>query len=43
MEKQQKETYTEPVLMAHDMLRDITGVTSGVKDAEKELEKPGIE
>jgi len=25
MEAQQKEAYTEPVLMAHELLRDITG------------------
>ena len=25
----QKEVYTEPVLVAHELLRDITGVTSG--------------
>ncbi len=31
MELQNKESYTEPVLMAHEMLRDITGTTSGGK------------
>ena len=31
MEHQQKESYTEPVLMAHELLRDITGTKSGVK------------
>ena len=25
MEHQQKESYTEPVLIAHELLRDITG------------------
>jgi hypothetical protein len=25
----QKECYTEPVMTAHDLLRDITAVTSG--------------
>lgn len=25
MEHQQKESYTEPVLVAHELLRDITG------------------
>lgn len=25
MELQQKESYTEPVLIAHELLRDITG------------------
>jgi len=44
MEKQQKESYAEPVLVSHDMLRDITGVTSGVKTYEKvQQEKPGTE
>ncbi|ULA64657.1 MAG: hypothetical protein LZF86_160057 [Nitrospira sp.] len=42
MEQQQKESYTEPVLVAHDMLRDITGGTSGVKASDKSVgEKPG--
>ncbi len=35
MEQQKKESYTEPVLMAHEMLRDITGGTSGVKTRDK--------
>ncbi len=35
MEQQKKESYTEPVLMAHEMLRDITGGTSGVKAKDK--------
>lgn len=25
MEHQQKESYTEPVLVAHELLRDVTG------------------
>jgi hypothetical protein len=25
MEQQQKESYTEPVVVAHELLRDITG------------------
>ncbi|MEQ1657084.1 MAG: hypothetical protein ABL960_15450 [Nitrospira sp.] len=25
MEQQQKESYSEPVLMAHELLRDVTG------------------
>ena len=44
MEQQQKESYTEPVLVAHEMLRDITGGTSGVKTSDKAVgEKPGTE
>jgi hypothetical protein len=35
MEEQKKESYTEPVLVAHEMLRDITGGTSGVKTSDK--------
>jgi len=26
---EQKESYTEPVLVAHELLRDITGIQSG--------------
>jgi len=26
MEQQQKESYSEPVLFAHELLRDVTGV-----------------
>jgi hypothetical protein len=33
MEK--KEAYTEPTVVAHDMLRDITAVASGVKVTDK--------
>ncbi|MCC6140664.1 MAG: hypothetical protein IT389_08615 [Nitrospira sp.] len=43
MEQQQKESYTEPVLMAHEMLRDITGGTSAVKTSDKVREKTGTE
>lgn len=44
MEQQQKESYTEPVLMAHEMLRDITGGTSAVKTSDKAVgEKFGTE
>ncbi|MCS6293603.1 MAG: hypothetical protein H8J66_11065 [Nitrospira sp.] len=44
MEQQKKESYTEPVLMAHEMLRDITGGTSGVKTSDKAVgEKSGNE
>ena len=37
MEQQQKESYTEPVLIAHELLRDVTGV----KYKEKTSDKPG--
>jgi len=44
MEQQRKESYTEPVLMAHEMLRDITGNGSAVKVRDKAgLEKTGNE
>ena len=36
MEQQSKESYTEPVLVAHELLRDITGVSSKTR-----IEKPG--
>ena len=37
MELQQKESYTEPVLIAHELLRDVTGQ----KYKEKTSDKPG--
>lgn len=37
MEQQKKESYTEPVLIAHELLRDVTGV----KYREKLNDKPG--
>jgi len=43
MTQQQKESYTEPVLMAHEMLRDITGNGSAVKTRDKVAEKFGTE
>ncbi len=30
METQKKESYVQPALVAHELLRDITAVTSGV-------------
>ena len=39
MELQQKESYTEPVLIAHELLRDITGQ----KYREKTSDKVGVE
>jgi|CXWL01.1.fsa_nt_gi hypothetical protein len=35
MEQQQKESYSEPVLVAHELLRDVTGGASGVKTSDK--------
>jgi len=44
MEQQKKESYTEPVLVSHEMLRDITCTESGVKSKEKAVgEKTGEE
>ena len=37
MELQQKESYTEPVLIVHELLRDVTGQ----KYREKTNDKPG--
>jgi hypothetical protein len=37
MELQQKESYTEPVLVVHELLRDVTGQ----KYQEKTSDKPG--
>ena len=39
MELSQKESYTEPVLTAHDLLRDVTGQ----KYNEKTSDKVGVE
>ncbi len=39
MELQQKESYTEPVLIAHELLRDVTGQ----KYKEKTCDKAGAE
>lgn len=35
MQQQQKESYTEPVLIAHELLRDITGVKYREKTFDK--------
>ena len=43
MELQQKESYTEPVLAKHDLLRDITGQKYGEKTSDKVSDKPGSE
>ena len=38
MELQQKDSYTEPVLVAHELLRDITGVKYREKTNDKGAE-----
>jgi hypothetical protein len=35
MQSEQKESYAEPVLMAHELLRDITGVKYREKYSDK--------
>ena len=35
MELQQKESYTEPVLVAHELLRDVTGQKYREKTSDK--------
>ena len=37
MDQLKKESYTEPVLVAHELLRDITGTSSGVKAVGEKL------
>jgi len=36
MEQQKKESYTEPTLVSHDLLRDITSVASGKNGKEQD-------
>ena len=36
MNEQKKESYTEPVLVAHELLRDITGITSAKTSKEQD-------
>jgi hypothetical protein len=43
MDLQQKESYTEPVLATHELLRDITGVKYREKTNDKLNDKPGVE
>jgi hypothetical protein len=43
MELQQKESYTEPVLLAHELLRDVTGQKYREKTSDKVSDKPGAE
>ena len=43
MEHQQKESYAEPVLVAHELLRDITGVKYQEKTSDKGADKSGAE
>lgn len=35
MNQQQKESYTEPVLVVHELLRDVTGQKYGEKTSDK--------
>ena len=35
MKQQKKESNTEPVLIVHELLRDVTGGASGVKTSDK--------
>ncbi|MEX5212542.1 MAG: hypothetical protein NW703_00100 [Nitrospiraceae bacterium] len=43
MESQQKESYAEPVLMTHELLRDITGQKYREKTSDKVNDKAGGE
>ena len=38
MELQQKESYTEPVLIAHEFLRDVTGGKYKEKTSDKSVD-----
>jgi hypothetical protein len=38
MEQQQKESYAEPVLVAHELLRDVTGQKYKEKFADKAVD-----
>jgi hypothetical protein len=40
MEFQQKESYTEPVLIAHELLRDVTGQKYREKTSDKNNDGP---
>ena len=42
MNQQQKESYTEPVLVAHELLHDVTGQMYGVKTGDKVNDGPGF-
>ena len=43
MKLQQKDSYTEPVLIAHELLRDITATTTGKGSEKSGVEKSGEE
>lgn len=43
MGQQKKESYAEPLLVAHELLRDLTGNGSAVKGRDKAAEKAGSE
>jgi len=40
MEQQQKESYSEPVLIAHELLRDVTGQKYREKTQDKVADNP---
>ena len=40
MEQQKKESYAEPVLIAHELLRDVTGVKYQEKTSDKVADNP---
>jgi hypothetical protein len=41
MEQQQKESYSEPVLVAHELLRDVTGQKYKEKTSDKTVDTVG--
>jgi hypothetical protein len=41
MELQQKESYTEPVLVVHELLRDVTGQKYREKTSDKTVDNLG--
>ena len=41
MDLQQKESYTEPVLVAHELLRDVTGQKYKEKTSDKTVDNIG--
>ncbi|BFU96169.1 MAG: protein of unknown function [Nitrospira sp.] len=43
MELRKKESYTEPVLTTHELLRDITGIKYREKTSDKLNDKVGVE
>jgi len=43
MELQRKDPYTEPVLVTHELLRDLTGQKYREKTSDKLTDKTGVE